>query len=151
MWRLPELGLAMSWLTRGLFRRAYRREFIQVNWRTIIRFWLGNQNMTLFTIETQLTQFVSHSQCKRDFSTHKIYSSNNHEIIILWQKSNEMCQKCHFRLPSLANAIQIVVQLSFHCLANMEMTSKLRWVSSNGHIKDFFQVRLEFIFHKKQH
>lgn len=53
-------------------------------------------------------------------------------------------------MKNLANAIQIVVQLSFDCSANMEMTSKLRWVSSNGHIKDLFQVRLEFIFHKKQ-
>lgn len=53
-------------------------------------------------------------------------------------------------MKNLGNAIKIVVQLSFDCLANMEMTSKLRWVSSNGHIMDFFKVWLEFIFHKKK-
>lgn len=76
---LPELGLAMSWLTWGLFRWAYRWEFItplRVSWGTIIRFWTEKNNMTLFNIPHQNTaDFLFVTGLKQT----NLFSSSNHK------------------------------------------------------------------------
>lgn len=68
---LPELGLAMLGQTRALFIRAFRRDVLQVTWRTIIRFYLWRKYDTNhFMLEDVKTGTQSKAAGIRATQTH---------------------------------------------------------------------------------